>query len=772
MAKNFFSGKVKIDNQVESFDMSTLEQGKLKLPVGAISKLEEIDSNLLAGDVLAPDGDKLVAEKHIKAEEAARTQAIGDVNAALNTEKTERENADNTLQGNIDAEQSRAEAAEGVLTSNLAAEVTRAQTAESANATAIDAEKARAEAAEEGLDTLIKAEETARIAAVDALDAAYKAADAVHTAAIAAEETRAQAAEAALGVRIDNVLSNTDEVALNSLAELVDAFQAADSDLAVTLQAYTASHDEEFNALSGAFQTEKGATAVERARIEAEYKAADVQFSSDLSAEQTARIAADNTLTADLAAEVTRATAAEVALQAKIDAEEVAREQADEAILGSKDGVLFSGDMQGLSDKIDFEEGERIAADEAIRGSKDGVLFSGDMQGLSDKIDFEESERIAGDLAIQNSLDAYKTSNDDALAAEVARAQAAEQVNADAISAEVTRATGEEAAIRSEFAAADTALHTTISAEIDADVLVEKNRAEAQEALIRSEFAAADVVVENNMKSYTDGEVSLEKTARENGDAALQAQINDILSNTDPAALDSLTEIVAAFQAADSNLQTSITNVLGTHTSELNAYTASNDAALAALDLEVSGNKDAIEAEETRALAAEAALSSSIDDEIAARIAGDAALQASLDAEVARASAAEGANATAISNEVARATAAEAALQAEIDGAKGEIQAMAEGKVSVEMHDGPKIGPMAEGFEYYIVNKPSEFPVGVQLPASQDMFRFSVTVASTSGVINFSAPAGLSIDGDDGQVTLQPGASVSFVRYGNTFYMM
>jgi len=771
MAKNFFSGKVKIDNQVESFDMSTLEQGKLKLPVGAISKLEEIDSNLLAGDVLAPDGDKLVAEKHIKAEEAARTQAIGDVNAALNTEKTERENADITLQGNIDAEQSRAEAAEGVLTSNLAAEVTRAQTAEAANATAIDAEKARAEAAEEGLDTLIKAEESARIAAVDALDAAYKAADAVHTAAIAAEETRAQAAEAALGVRIDNVLSNTDEVALNSLAELVDAFQAADSDLAVTLQAYTASHDEEFNALSGAFQTEKGATAVERARIEAEYKAADVQFSSDLSAEQTARIAADNTLTVDLASEVTRATAAETALQAKIDAEESARITADNT----------------LQSNIDAEETARInavaaldaaykAADAVILGSKDGVLFSGDMQGLSDKIDFEEGERIAGDAAIQASLDAYKTSNDAALAAEVTRAQAAEQVNADAISAEVTRATGEEAAIRSEFAAADTALHTTISAEIDADVLVEKNRAEGEEAAIRSEFAAADVVVENNMKSYTDGEVSVEQAARIAGDDALQAQIDDIMSNTDPAALDSLTEIVAAFQSADSDLQAAITSVLGTHTSELAVETQARidgDAAVqSSLDAYKTSNDAALAAEVTRATDAEDALSTSIDDEIAARVAGDAALQASLDAEIARASGAEAGLQSSLDAEVSRATAAEALLQSEIDGAKGEIQAMAEGKVSVEMHDGPKIGPMAEGFEYYIVNKPSEFPVGVQLPASQDMFRFSVTVASTSGVINFSAPAGLSIDGDDGQVTLQPGASVSFVRYGNTFYMM
>jgi hypothetical protein len=63
---------------------------------------------------------------------------------------------------------------------------------------------------------------------------------------IAAEESRALAAEGVLAsdiadvnTRVDNVLSNVDGVALNSLAEIVTAFQAADSDLngAITLLA-------------------------------------------------------------------------------------------------------------------------------------------------------------------------------------------------------------------------------------------------------------------------------------------------------------------------------------------------------------------------------------------------------------------------------------------------------------------------------------------------------------------------------------------------------
>jgi len=60
---------------------------------------------------------------------------------------------------------------------------------------------------------------------------------------LSSEISRATAAESALGTRIDNVLSNVDGTALNSLSEIVTAFQAADSDLngAITSLASSAS---------------------------------------------------------------------------------------------------------------------------------------------------------------------------------------------------------------------------------------------------------------------------------------------------------------------------------------------------------------------------------------------------------------------------------------------------------------------------------------------------------------------------------------------------
>lgn len=60
-------------------------------------------------------------------------------------------------------------------------------------------------------------------------------------AAIAAEAVARTAADNALGARIDNILSNTDATALNSLSELVSAFQGADGSLATSITDMAAS---------------------------------------------------------------------------------------------------------------------------------------------------------------------------------------------------------------------------------------------------------------------------------------------------------------------------------------------------------------------------------------------------------------------------------------------------------------------------------------------------------------------------------------------------
>ena len=121
------------------------------------------------------------------------------------------------------------------------------------------------------------------------------------------------------------------------------------------------------------------------------------------------------------------------------------------------------------------------------------------------------------------------------ISTEVSRATTAEGVNATAIANEATARASADSDLQDSIdaeavtrAAADTTLQSNINAE----------------AVTR---AAADTTLQSNINT----EVAL----RVSGDSSLQDQINSIVSNTDPAALDSLTEIVAAFQSADGTLQ-------------------------------------------------------------------------------------------------------------------------------------------------------------------------------------------------------------------------
>ena len=107
--------------------------------------------------------------------------------------------------------------------------------------------------------------------------------------------------------------------------------------------------------------------------------------------------------------------------------------------------------------------------------------------------------------------------------------------------AEKTRAQGEEAAIRSEFAAADTTLQNNIDAEAlaraNADTTLQNNidnevaRATAQEAAIRGEIAAADALTLSKANSYTDSRVNTLEKNVSGGVAAATALSSVEVSN-------------------------------------------------------------------------------------------------------------------------------------------------------------------------------------------------------------------------------------------------
>ena len=160
--------------------------------------------------------------------------------------------ADNKLDAAVKAEETRATAAEGVLTTNLATEVTRAQTAEQANAADIATETARATAAE----------------AANATSISTVATD------LATEVTRTDA----LVVTVNDIISNTDPAALDSLTEIVTAFQNADSTLTGTVAANATAITNLSTALTSEVNdndTDHAAATTDRAAIRTEFAAAD-----------------------------------------------------------------------------------------------------------------------------------------------------------------------------------------------------------------------------------------------------------------------------------------------------------------------------------------------------------------------------------------------------------------------------------------------------------------------------------------------------------------
>ena len=135
---------------------------------------------------------------------------------------------------------------------------------------------------------------------------------------------------AAANTRIDNVLSNIDPAALDSLTEVVSAFQSADSSLTDAIAALGT-----------------GAT-------------------SALADEIARATAAEATLTSDLAAEVSRATAAESALDIRVS-------DIESNYLDKRTGGTINGNVD-ITGTITASGGLEISAS----GSSSTSLFVGD----------------------------------------------------------------------------------------------------------------------------------------------------------------------------------------------------------------------------------------------------------------------------------------------------------------------------------------------------------------------------------------------------------
>jgi hypothetical protein len=310
--------------------------------------------------------------------------------------------------------------------------------------------------------------------------------------------------------------------------------------------------------------------------------------------------------------------------------------------LGASDEVLVNGQEVALKSELTQEISDRQAADLQVLGDAQDYTdgeYTALESALSAVIAQEVSDRSAGDASTLSSANAY--TDQEVLAEETARiaADSSLQSQIDALSG---GGSGSISALQSEldatqvgaglasdgsyivnpgmiFISTATSLHE--ATEFLDDSLSGVNDALQVEI---SDRISGDTSTYNDAVAYTDQEISTLSTSVQSDISGLQTQINNVLSNVDGAALDSLTEIVSAFQAADASLNGAITAL----STGLSADIDAEEAARIAGDNALQGE---IDAEESARAAADVTLQNNINSEASARIAADNALDARVD---------------------------------------------------------------------------------------------------------------------------------------------
>lgn len=272
--------------------------------------------------------------------------------------------------------------------------------------------------------------------------------------------------------------------------------------------------------------------------------------------------------------------------------------------LGASDEVIVNGSEVSLKSDLDQEIIDRAAGDAATQATA-AAYTDGQISSFETVV---TSQITAGDSATLTSANSY--TDQEVLAEENARiaADSSLQSQIDSITG---GGSGSLSAVQAELDA------TQLGAglEIDGSYLADPLTFYIPTA---SSLKNADFILDATIKIARD-EIATEVTSRFDGDAALQLQIDNLLSNVDPAALDSLTEIVDAFQSADATLNGAITSL----STGLSADIAAEESARIAADSVLQGE---IDAEEIARAAADVTLQNNIDAEQSARIAADSAL--------------------------------------------------------------------------------------------------------------------------------------------------
>ena len=279
-------------------------------------------------------------------------------------------------------------------------------------------------------------------------------------------------------------------------------------------------------------------------------------------------------LQTQITAEVARASSAEAVNAANIVSETSARSSADAALesdiigLQNQVGTIISGSPASLDTLVEI-----VSAFETADASLSGVITANsgrltaaenNLTALDADIVSEASARSSADATLQANIDAEANTRSNLGSQLLGYIN----INGGAITAEETARIAADATLQSNIGAEASARASAISAEAS-------TRGSADTALQSAIDAeeAARIAADSVLQSNIDAEV----TRATGVEAGLQSAIDFVKQNTDPAALDSLTEIVAAFQNADS----SISGVVSSNTSRISSLETGQTAILA-----------------------------------------------------------------------------------------------------------------------------------------------------------------------------------------------
>ena len=251
-----------------------------------------------------------------------------------------------------------------------------------------------------------------------------------------AESTARQSEVSNLQSQIDNILSNVDPAALDSLTEIVEAFQSADDDINAAI-----------TALGTGSQSALNQEILDR-------QTADTDLQNQIDAEEASRISADQGLQSaidvvagDLSQEVSDRVSGDQALQTELDATQVgAGLESDGSYVVSDNGFSsFIAGTTSLKGSIDSLDLGMIQHDQAIgQEIQDRIDADQLLQDNIDSVISDLDQEILDRQTLEGEFDAYVVSNDAALAQEI-------QDRIAAVSDEEQRALAAEGALQSQI---------------------------------------------------------------------------------------------------------------------------------------------------------------------------------------------------------------------------------------------------------------------------------------------------------------------------------